>query len=71
MAWMGKPNARQKGRLSRESRRRPHPLPKVDDPRGIPSSVLKGLAFEQLPLDRGSYQEKLNELLAAYKPKGE
>ncbi len=53
------------------SRRRPHPLPKVDDPRGIPTSVLKGLAFEQLPLDKGSYQEKLNELLASYKPKGD
>ncbi len=65
MAWMGKPNARQRTRLSRESRRRPHPLPKkVDDPRGIPREVIRGLADLRIAkADRETYSQKLSELL--------
>jgi len=72
MAWAGRSSAKHRSAASRASKRRPHPLPRVDDPRGIPSSVLKGLAALRIAnADRETYSRKLTELLGAIEKNGD
>jgi len=71
MAWGGKTQTRmtvqQRKHFLKTSNRS---LPPVDNPFGIPSSVLNQLASEQLP-GKESYSRRLNELLTAIKQNGD
>jgi hypothetical protein len=71
MAWGGKIKTRmgvkQRNYFLRNSNRR---LPRRDNPKGVPTPVMKALAQEHLPPIKENYTERLTELLAAYKLNG-
>jgi hypothetical protein len=46
------------------------PLPKPQNPHGIPSEVMRTLARENLSSDPAAFNRRLQELLAAYKLNG-
>ena len=60
--------ARVQRALSQSHRR--HYLPPPENPHGVPSSVMKALAAEGLPLDPVKWNARLQELLTAYKLNG-
>jgi hypothetical protein len=70
MAWGGR-SGRLSGRFVKGMFRKWRQPPLREDPNGIPRAVMKGLAWETLPLDKETYQRKLQELLQAYQQNGE
>ena len=46
------------------------PTPDLPDPRGVPKSVMRALAQENLSNDPVLFNKRLQELLAAYKLNG-
>ena len=70
MAWTN--NARLSGRQLKgmfRMWRRPPP-PDLPSPNGVPTSVMRSLASEGLPLDPIKWNRRLQELLAAYPKNG-
>jgi hypothetical protein len=71
MAWGGKyagrMNMKQRAWFLRNSHRS---LPKREDPRGVPKSVMKTLASENLATDPALWNRRLQQLLTAYKLNG-
>jgi hypothetical protein len=72
MAWGGKftrMTMKQRAHFLKTSNRS---LPKSDlpDPRGIPKSVMRTLASENLSSDPVAFNARLQQLLAAYKLNG-
>ena len=72
MAWGGKftrMTVKQRAHFLRSSNRR-LPTPDLPDPRGVPRSVMKTLAQENLSSDPVAFNTRLQELLTAYKLNG-
>ena len=73
MAWGGKIKTRmgvkERAWFLRNSNRR-LPTPDLPDPRGVPRSVMKTLAYENLSADPVAFNARLQELLAAYQLNG-
>jgi hypothetical protein len=70
MAWAGKASGKQKTMLSIKSRLHPHPMPRRENPLGVPRAVMKALQWQQLPFDKTAYERGLRELLIAYELNG-
>lgn len=73
MTWGGKiqtrMNAKQRQHFLRNSHRS-LPKPDLPDSRGIPKSVMKTLAMENLSSDPVAFNKRLQQLLAAYHKNG-
>ena len=73
MAWGGKSQTRMGVKARNYFLRHTHRrllTPDLPDPRGVPSSVMKTLAQENLSADPVAFNARLQELLAAYKLNG-
>jgi hypothetical protein len=57
----------QRKRFLRNSHRR---LPAKENPLGVPKAVMKALQWQTLSFDKREYEQRLQELLAAYKLNG-
>jgi hypothetical protein len=50
------------GTIGKQNRYKCH-TPRWENPKGIPTAVMKALGREQLPLDKAAYDARLKELL--------